>query len=256
MDLTGKAARDNEVVERFGYFYSTILMKAVSFFDKRFLGAGGFEGWKVGVFVFLGLSVGLMAGGVNIKPVEGPIYDPIGRVNLYVVPIANAAQAEEEARALGGHLATIGSAAENEFIVKNVLLDLSGSGGPNLSQLPLWIGLYDPTGMKVDDAAGGVGVDSPHAANFRWMDGSTATYRNWNVPTREPNDDHTRENGEYNTVINWHRAEGSAGPGTWNDEGDTGSRGFAGHTDGPYYGIVAVPMKTGTAGVTGTAGGQ
>jgi hypothetical protein len=226
-------------------------MKAASFLIEKSFGDGGFWLWKVrmGVLVFFGFWLGLMAGGAHGGPVEGPIYDPIGQVNLYVVPIANATQAEAEARTLGGHLVTIGSAAENEFIVKNVLLDLSASGGPNLSELPLWIGLYDPAGEKQDDGPGG--IDSTHAANFRWMDGSTATYRNWNVPTGEPNDDHTHENGEYNTVINWHRAEGSAGPGTWNDEGDTGSRGFRGHTDGPYYGIAAVPVKSGT--VTGTA---
>ena len=231
-------------------------MKAVFFLTERSFGAAGFRPWTVrmGVLVFFGLRLGLMAGGANGGPVEGPIYDPIGHVNLYVVPMANCTQAEAEARALGGHLVTIGSAAENEFIVKYVLLDLSASGGPNLSELPLWIGLYDAAGEKQDDGAGG--VDSTHAANFGWMDGSKATYRNWNVPTGEPNNDHTHENGEYNTVINWHRAEGSAGPGTWNDEGDTGSRGFAGHTDGPYYGIAAVAIRSGTAGVTGTGSVQ
>jgi hypothetical protein len=231
-------------------------MKAVSFLAEKSFGAAGFRRWKVrmGMLVFFGLWLGLMSGGANGGPVEGPIYDPIGHVNLYVVPIANCTRAEAEARALGGRLVTIGSAAENEFIVKNVLLDLSASGGPNLSKLPLWIGLFDPAGEKKDDGAGG--VNSTHAANFRWMDGSTATYRNWNVPTGEPNNDHTYENGEYYTVMNWHRAEGSAGPGTWNDEGDTGSRGFAGHTDGPYYGIAAVPVKSGKAAVTGTASVQ
>jgi hypothetical protein len=222
-------------------------MKAASLLMARFFETAGFRRWKVktGLMVFFGLWLGLMAGGANGGPVEGPIYDPVGHVNLYVVPIATWTQAEAEARALGGHLVTIGSAAENEFIVKNVLLDLSASGGPNLSKLPLWIGLHDPAGAKQDDGAGG--VNSTHAANFCWVDGSTATYRNWNVPTGEPNNDHTHENGEYCTVMNWHRAEGSAGPGTWNDEGETGSRGFRGQTDGPYYGIAAVPIRSGTA---------
>ena len=231
-------------------------MKAASLLTEKSFGTAGFWPWKarMGLLVFFGLSLALMAGGANGGPVEGPIYDPVGHVNLYVVPIATWTQAEAEARALGGHLVTIGSAAENEFIVKNVLLDLSASGGPNLSKLPLWIGLHDPAGAKQDDGAGG--VNSTHAANFCWVDGSTATYRNWNVPTGEPNNDHTHENGEYCTVMNWHRAEGSAGPGTWNDEGNTGSRGFRGQTDGPYYGIAAVPVKFGTAAVTGTANGR
>ncbi len=233
-----------------------IRMKAVSYFAEKSHGVAGLRRWnvRVGVLVFFGLALGLMAGGANGGTVEGPIYDPFGHVNLYVVPIANSIQAEAEARALGGHLVTIGSAAENAFIVKNVLLDLSALGGPNLSELPLWIGLFDPAGEKNDDGPGG--IDSMHAANFRWRDGSTATYRNWNVPTGEPNNDHTRENGEYYTVINWHYAEGSARQGTWNDEGATGSRGFAGHTDGPYYGIAAVPIKSGTAATSGTMGAQ
>jgi len=231
-------------------------MKAASYLAEKPFEAAGPRRWKVraGVLVFFGLKLGLMAGAANGGPVEGPIYDPFGRVNLYVVPIANATQAEAEARALGGHLVTIASAAENEFIVKNVLLDLRPSGGPNLSELPLWIGLFDPVGEKNDDGPGG--IDSTHAANFRWMDGSAATYRNWNVPTGEPNNDHTHENGEYNTVINWHYAEGSARQGTWNDEGTVGSRGFRGHTDGPYYGIAAVPVKSGAAAITGTASVQ
>jgi hypothetical protein len=140
-------------------------MKAVSSLAEKSFGGAGFRRWKLrfGVSVFCGL--GLTAGGVNGGTVEGPIYDPLGHMNLYVVPIANAKQAEADARALGGHLMTIGSAAEIEFIVKNVLLDLSASGGPNLSELPLWNGLYDPAGEKEDDGAGG--IHSTHAANFR-----------------------------------------------------------------------------------------
>src|SRR5580698_10043775 len=71
--------------------------------------------------------------------IEGPIYDPYSNANLYVVQLGSWTQSESAAQGLGGNLITIHSAAENKFVVNNVLLDLSGSGGPNLSQLPLWI---------------------------------------------------------------------------------------------------------------------
>jgi hypothetical protein len=113
---------------------------------------------------------------------------------------------------------TIQSAAENQFVVDNVLRDFSSAGGPNLSNLPLWIGLYDPAGAAHDDGPGGAG--SQHEANFLWADGSTLAYRNWNVNTGEPTDSN---NNEYYTAINWHYAGDATAIGTWNDAPLNGS---------------------------------
>jgi hypothetical protein len=167
----------------------------------------------------------------------GPFFDPISNLNLFVLPPGTWTQCEKRAEELGGTLMTISSAEENEFVVKNVLRDFSDNGGPNLSFRPLWIGLYDPAGIDRDDDAGG--PSSQHAANFVWVNRSPATYRNWNTDTGEPNN---YRPCEYYGTINWHTAFGDSGViGTWNDTPVNGTVSRGGNTDGPYYGIAAVP---------------
>ena len=118
------------------------------------------------------LLVLAMANVANAGPlVLGPIYDPYSHEDLYVVQQGSWTYAEGVAQSLGGNLLTIHSAAENQFIVKNVLQNFTASGGPNLSDVPLWIGIYDP---DIGDGSG-----SEHAADFTWVDGSNSTYRNW-----------------------------------------------------------------------------
>jgi MYXO-CTERM domain-containing protein len=162
------------------------------------------------------------------------IYDPYSNTNLYVVAQGSWTTAETEAQALGGHLVTIHDAAENAFIVSNVLKDLTGEGGPNLSAVPVWIGLYDPTGATNSDGDG-----MQHAANFQWVDGSISGYRNWN--SGEPNNANF---GEYYAAINWHFAQSQDSQllGTWNDAPQGGSTGYGGNTNGPYYGLASVPV--------------
>jgi hypothetical protein len=156
-------------------------------------------------------------------------------------------QIQADAQSLGGNLVTVASAAENAFIVSTILQNFTGSGGPDLSHLPLWIGLSDPS----FDLGGG-----SHAGNFVWADGSSSAYRNWNAGTGEPNDDPVSGNGnpngalnfagggngEYYTAINWHYAQGGGPQGTWNDTPDDGTLAFGGNSDGPYYGIAEVPV--------------
>ena len=170
-------------------------------------------------------TAGAAPGGV----LGSPIYDPVSNENLYVVTQGTWTAAEAAAQALGGNLITIHSAAENTFIVNNVLQDFTSSGGPNLSDLPLWIGLFDP---NVGDGSG-----AAHAADFQWVDGSNSTFRNWN--TGEPDNSSP---GEYDTAINWQYSEGGS-LGTWNDTPAAGTSGYGGNTNGPYYGIVAVPAS-------------
>ena len=162
------------------------------------------------------------------SPVVGPIYNSISNVDLYVVSGGSWNDAESQAQALGGHLVTIHSAAENQFIIDNVLLDFSGSGGPNLTNLPVWIGYHDPV---TGDGNGAI-----HASNFVWADGSTSTYTNW--ASGEPNN----ANGtEYYTAMNWHHSVSPSNPaGNWNDTPVGGSTGYGGNSNGGYYGIAAV----------------
>ena len=114
----------------------------------------------------------------DAAPFAGPLVDAAINEYLYVTPLSSWTQAESMAQSYGGNLLTIHSATENQFIVNDVLQDWTSNGGPNLSALPLWIGLYDPTGATHDDGPGG--PTSQHAANFLWIDGSSSTYRNWN----------------------------------------------------------------------------
>jgi|GEM_PF-3772200 len=210
---------------------------------------------------FVGVGTASAVQAVFGSPVvEGPfVYDTgDGSVDLYVVgqPVRNVGLtglnlaptssltatptswtgAEAQAEGQGGHLVTIGSAAENSFIVNNVLQDFSGKGGPNLTDVPLWIGLSDPTGAASDDGG------PSHAGNFVWADGSSSTYRNWNTSTSEPND---ASPGEYYAAIQWHFADQqTTDHGTWNDAPNGGTQGYFPATDGPYFGIMAVNAPT------------
>ncbi len=170
-----------------------------------------------------------VAGSTSGGLLGAPIFDPISDENLYVVTQSSWTAAEAAAQAMGGNLVTIHNAAENTFIVSNVLQDFTSTGGPNLSDVPAWIGLYDPQT--------GDGTGAAHAADFQWVDGSGSSFRAWN--SGEPNN---TAPGEYDTAINWHYSQG--GPlGTWNDAPNAGTSGFGGNTNGPYYGIVAVPAQ-------------
>jgi Lectin C-type domain len=192
-------------------------MRIFMFQNERLLTAG--------LFALLTANVA-NAGSV----VLGPIYDPYGNENLYVVSRESWTQAESDAQALGGNLITIHSANENQFIVNDVLQNFTSSGGPNLSHVPLWIGLYDPDT--------GDGSDGQHAADFRWIDGSPSTYRNW-----APGEPNNTSPGEYYGTINWHLAAGSGVPGSWNDTPVGGTQGLgSGNANGPYYGIIAVSV--------------
>lgn len=87
-----------------------------------------------------------------INPVNGHLYD--------LLSSSDWTSAENEAVLLGGHLATVRSLAENNWI-------LSAFGTNGL----LWIGLHDP----VSDDGGG----AQHAGDFEWSSGETSSYRDW-----------------------------------------------------------------------------
>lgn len=96
--------------------------------------------------------------------------------------------AEALAQSLGGHLASIGSAKENAFILEQ----FGNFGGQDRR---LWIGFNDR------DVEG----------DWRWSDGSPVTFTNWNVG--EPNNSSNVE----------HHAEMLGSSGAWNDLNDAGA---------------------------------
>lgn len=158
--------------------------------------------------------------------VLGPVTNSLNGHKYYLIPATNWTSAEAAAQRLGGHLATIRNDSENGWIANHLAVDFSSGGGPNLSNRPLWIGLYDPS---TND-----GVQ--HAANFIWASGEPSGYRHW-----DPGQPDNFQNGEYYSCINWHLAAGATGDrGFWNDAPLNGTTGFAGLTDGPYYGIAEV----------------
>jgi hypothetical protein len=160
----------------------------------------------------------------------GPVVNPINGHQYFILPLNNWSNAQTAAQALGGNLATVRSAAENLWLVTNMLADLTIYGGPNLSTLPLWIGLYDPVRSAESS--------SQHAADFVWISGETAAYRNWNPSTSEPSN---TGGDEFYTAINWHFANGETPDhSTWNDTPLNGTTGYSGTTTGPYYGIAEV----------------
>ncbi|MCU0857847.1 MAG: hypothetical protein MUC65_05515 [Pontiellaceae bacterium] len=131
--------------------------------------------------------------------------------------------AENTAVGMGGHLASITSAAEQAFIVSNLLVG-------TYDRLPLWIGLCDlvPYG-------GGAGS----RIYTRWTSGEPVGFTYWN--TGEPNN-HTP--GEDYAAINWHRAASqSETKGTWNDTPLNGSTLFGGFSTGPYCAIIEIDLE-------------
>jgi hypothetical protein len=173
------------------------------------------------------LTNGFTFGGT--AEVAGPITNPANGHLYYIVPPGTWTQAEAGAQTLGGNLVTIRSAAENNWIVSNLLVDLTPVGGPNLSGVPVWIGIHDPV---LNDGSG-----SQHAADFIWADGEPVNYLNWNAAMGEPNN---TGNVEYYGAINWQFAAGAAPAGTWNDTGLDGTpfNIVGGPGSGPYYGIA------------------
>ena len=128
--------------------------------------------------------------------------------------------AENVGISLGGHLTSITSVAEQSFITTTFLTGAFDS-------IPLWVGMTDNSPY-----GGGVGSK---VYSF-WTTGEPVAYTNW--LGGEPNN--TAPGEDYGT-INWGRASG-ADPtkGLWNDTPLNGTTGFAGTTNGPYFGVVEV----------------
>jgi len=137
-----------------------------------------------------------------INPANGHTY--------YLLSNSDWTDAEAAAVAMGGHLATIRSLAENNWI--------SDRWGTNRE---LWIGLWDPVA--------GDGGGTQHAADFVWTSGETSAYRNWN--TGEPNGD------DYGYMFG--KGVVSGGP-VWNDGQNLANA----YGEPPFYGVVEIGICT------------
>jgi len=125
--------------------------------------------------------------------------------------------AEAYAVASGGHLSTLRSAAERDWLLATFV------SGPNARRI-LWIGLSDQSGEGV----------------FGWSSGEPVGFTDWGLG--EPNDYRgCVSSGEDWCALNWEYGNGgdSATPGHWNDTPLNGVRFGCG--DQPYYGLVELP---------------
>jgi hypothetical protein len=127
-----------------------------------------------------------------VVTLTSPITDPVSGLRYQLLSNGNWTDSEAAAEALGGHLATIANAEQQNFVA-------STFGSFSGIQRILWIGLNDPT----QDATG------THVNNFVWADGKPIAYTNWD--TGEPN---AVSNVEFYVAMyypNYHN------PGSWND---------------------------------------
>ncbi len=123
----------------------------------------------------------------TIPLLAGPIRRPETLNRYYLLGSESWTQSEAYARCLGGTLATIDDAAENEW-VRETFGGLAGGQ-------PLWIGLNDAS----------------EEGNFEWSSGSAALFRNW--APGQPDDGGLGE--DYVAM--------SAGTGLWEDLADSPS---------------------------------
>ena len=150
----------------------------------------------------------LLSACADASVMSGPINYPANGHNYYLLSSQTWTASESEAVTLGGHLATVDDAAEQNFIWTTF----------NFPGRNLWIGLRE------------VGVEG----NYQWVSGAPLSYTNWYAG--EPNNANgteayvhmLTENGGYN--------------GKWNDAPDDGLAGFF----NPTYGVVEVVPEPGS----------
>jgi hypothetical protein len=162
-------------------------------------------------------SAMLSAGPVLATAISGPAVNPENGHVYYLLSQNTWPGAESDAQAIGGHLVTVRSQAEEDWIANT----FSKYGGIARG---LWIGFYDPT----QDANG-----ASHAANFVWVSGEPVSYTAW-APF-EPNN----SGGQYNAYM----YPPGAGPasGRWDDAaGASTAFGYGGFLSFGLYGVAEI----------------
>lgn len=122
--------------------------------------------------------------------IVGPIVNPANAREYFLLTESSWQDAEAEAVALGGHLATINDSAEQDWVFST----FGSFGGVDRS---LWIGLND----------------AASEGNFVWVSGEAVTYTNW-LPGQPDDFGVGREN--YVHMLRTGNGYGVA-PGFWND---------------------------------------
>lgn len=135
-------------------------------------------------------ATGTGTGSFSVTPFApiGEATDPATGIRYVATPAAGWNAAEAFAQQLGGHLVSINSQAEQDFVWQN----FGNLGGIDRR---IWIGFSD----------------AASEGSFQWSDGSSAKYTNWNPG--EPNNSGGTE----------HYAELLGSSGRWNDLNEAGS---------------------------------
>ena len=141
---------------------------------------------RIGAYGTAGFGSGTVT--IGALPLLGDITDPSTGIRYVAVAGTTWTASEALAVALGGHLVSIGSQAEQDFVASN----FGNLGGVDRR---IWIGFNDQTTEGV----------------FEWSDGTPAKYTNWNPG--EPNNSGGAE--DY--------AELLGSNGRWNDLNNAGA---------------------------------
>jgi hypothetical protein len=157
------------------------------------------------------LGLVLFATAAGAQPVTSAV-NPENGHTYYLLAQDTWTASEAEAVALGGHLATVRSQAEEDWIFGT----FATYGGVFRNLL---IGLTSGS------------ADGKDPANFYWVSGESSAYRNWNGP--EPSDSVEH----YSEIIGPNNPLGS---GYWNNIPDVSSDGYAGWGALPCCGVVEV----------------
>jgi hypothetical protein len=146
----------------------------------------------------------------------GPIINPANSHQYYLLTEDTWQASEAEAVALGGHLATINDAAEQDWIFSNF-------GSFNGTNRSLWIGLND----------------AAKEGTFTWISGEPVTYTHWlaNQP------DNNAIGGENYVHILRTGNTFNVTPGFWNDLTSPNSPYYSAF--GPIVGVVEVTPEPG-----------
>ncbi len=166
-------------------------------------GTGGLDGWAMGTLRALGLGLCMTAGGEawgQLSVLAATVNTTNSKTYL-LLEQSNWTQARARALELGGHLATIRSAAENTFVYNTY--SMFGNQNRNL-----WIGYYDlnPLVNSTNRAT--------RRAEFGWESGEASAYANWSPV--EPNNPSSPEPTTWEYYVHiWQ--PGDANRGTWNN---------------------------------------
>lgn len=139
-------------------------------------------------FVFYAIAFLLCATFTQAVPLlSGPVYNPANGHYYYLLDASTWMDAENQAKAFGGHLVTINNSAEDSFVFNN----FKSLGGVNRN---LWIGFND----------------LQSEGSWVWASGEAVTYTHWY--SGEPNNYNEEDCGMFFPAGDTYGRDG-----TWND---------------------------------------